>query len=329
MGAALVATAAVLAGCGVTGGSGGTESVSAVFADVGGLVSGAPVQMADIQIGNVTSIALDGTRARVTMTIRRSARVPVHVIAELKRTTILGQKYIALIPSSGHGPSLRNGATIARTEVVPGIQQLVSAGAEVFGAINASSFASIIDAGGQGFGGQAPALRSLIGELDAVVTGYANHTQEIRSLIGNLATLGTTMAPASRSDAQSLAQLAQTTATLSRESGRFTSLLQALDNLSVQGRAILESSFPEITSSIHGLAVVVDEVAARQQDLAGLLRWLPANNTSLASTTVNGYLQILNNLVVCGIPGGGSSPSDAATTCAPGAPPAAAGGGGG
>ncbi|MDA8381259.1 MAG: MlaD family protein, partial [Actinomycetota bacterium] len=65
MGAALVATAAVLAGCGVTGGSEGTESVSAVFADVGGLVSGAPVQMADIQIGNVTSIALDGTRARV------------------------------------------------------------------------------------------------------------------------------------------------------------------------------------------------------------------------------------------------------------------------
>ena len=52
-----------LAGCSVSGG-GGQRTATAVFTDVGDLANGAQVQMADVPVGSVRSIALDGDKAR-------------------------------------------------------------------------------------------------------------------------------------------------------------------------------------------------------------------------------------------------------------------------
>jgi len=35
----------------------------------------------------------------------------------------------------------------------------------------------------------------------------------------------------------------------------------------------------------------------------------------LASVTVNNYAQVLDDIIVCGIPGGGSDDANAAATC--------------
>ncbi|MHB1712605.1 MAG: MlaD family protein, partial [Acidimicrobiales bacterium] len=74
-------------------------NASAVFSDVGSLASGASVEMADIPVGHVTSITLDGNRARVTMVLNRSAGIPRNVSAQLRRTSLLGEKFIDLIPN--------------------------------------------------------------------------------------------------------------------------------------------------------------------------------------------------------------------------------------
>ena len=311
---AVLLGATCLAGC---SSSNGTISASAVFSDVSDLVAGAPVQFADITVGQVRSITLDGDRAEVVLSINKDADVPADVTAELQQTTILGEHYVALVPpATGTATPLTNGARITRTEVVPGIEQLVSSGSEVFGAVNAAQLAQIIDNGAQGFGGQSAQLRQLLNEFGTVLQGYASRSSEIKTLVANIDQFSATLAPAAGSDAQAITNLAQTSQILAQQAGRFVSLVQSLNALAVQGRSILDTGVTQTEDQINALSAVAHQLAAHQQDLAKLLLYLPGANETLASVTVNNFAQVLDDIIVCGIPGGGSDDANAAATCA-------------
>jgi len=309
---AVALVAVVLGGC--AAGSGSVHA-SAVFSDVGDLVSGAPVQFADITVGNVQSITLDHNQAKVVMSVAKSADVPADVTAQLRQTTILGERYVALVADGTGGRALGDGATIAHTEVVPGIQQLVSSGTAVFGAVNAAQLAQVIDNGAQGFGGQSAQLRQLLDEFGTVLGGYATRSSEIQSVVHQMDQFSATLAPNAQSDAQAVSNLAQTTQVLAQQSNQFVQLLQSLDNLAVQGRSILDSGVPQTEDQINALAAVAEQLAGHQQDLAKLLLYLPGANHTLAAVTVNNFAQVLDDVIVCGIPGGGSDARYASTTC--------------
>ncbi|MHB8220680.1 MAG: MCE family protein [Acidimicrobiales bacterium] len=324
---AVSALAFVLGGCG-SGGRSGPVTVSAVFSDVGNLVTGAQVQMADVPIGHVTAIALDGDRAKVTMVLDPGTAVPGNVTAKLERTTILGERFIELAPPRHPGAPLVDGAVIGRTTVVPTVEQLVSAGAQVFGSVSTSQLANIIEAGGQGFTGQAASLRQLLNGFSTVAAGYATQTTQIKTVITSLDQLGTSLAPTTGTDAQAITNLSQTVSVLATESGRFESLLQSLDAVSVQGNSIMSTYFPQITAQLRALAAVSGQLAQNQKDLAGLLTYLPQHDAVLSEAARNDYLQVFENIIVCGIPGGGSN-SSPAFTCTPHGATGSSGSGGG
>ena len=321
-GAALCVAVALIAGsagCLTGGGSSTKITANAVFSDAQDLVPGAQVQMADVPIGQVTAIALDGSSAKVTMSIDKSARVPADATAALDQTTILGEHFVQLRVPAGHRSShqvlLANGAAIAHTTVIPNVERFISAGAQVFGSVSTNDLAQIIAAGGQGFDGQAASLRQLLNSLSAVTAGYASHSSDIQTVITSLDQLGSTLAPSSSADAQAVSNLSQTVSILAQQSGRFTDLLQALNSVSSQGRSLLETYFPQINDQLTALGAVANQLGSHQQDLLGLLRDLPLHNTTLPKDVVNNFVQVLDDLIVCGIPGGGADPSSPAATC--------------
>jgi phospholipid/cholesterol/gamma-HCH transport system substrate-binding protein len=315
-----------LAGCG--GGGAPARTATAYFTDANEIAVGAQVQLANIPVGHITSVALAGNRAKVTMVLNADVKVPVDVVAALSRTTILGERFIELEAPPHNSAStagearLPDGGTIAKTIVLPDVEQLIGAGAQVFGAVSATALSQIIAAGGAGFSGQAASLRTLLNGLSAVTSGYAQHTADIQTTINSLNQLSTSLAGSSQANAQALTNLSQTVAILAQQSSRFNDLLLALNNVSVQGRSLLESYFPQITDQLHAVAAVAAQLAAHQQDLAGLLTELPNHNASLAAVVRANYVQIFENLIVCGLPtavqGGTTTP---AFTCAAGAGP--------
>lgn len=309
----LVAAPLSLAGC---AGGGGTVTASASFSDVSDLVTGAPVQYANITVGRVTAITLRSGRADVAMAVDRSADVPADVTAELRQTTILGEHYVALVAPSTPSGLLRNGAVITHTEFVPGIQQLVQSGAAVFGAVSAAQLAEIIDNGAQGFGGQSAALKQLISDFNNVLAGYASRSSEITSVIDNLNQFNGTLAPEAGQDAQAVSNLAQTTSVLAQESTQFEQLLKSLDDLAVQGHSILGPGLTQTEDQINALSAVAAQLAQHQKDLATVLDELPGHNRALAGLVVNNYAQVLEDIIVCGIPGAGAG-STPDSTCTP------------
>jgi phospholipid/cholesterol/gamma-HCH transport system substrate-binding protein len=311
-----------LAGCSVSGG-GNQRTATAVFTDVGDLSNGAQVQLADVPVGSVQSIALDGDEAKVTLSFDNGVRIPADVSAAINRTTILGDQFVQLnVPKDETGaaaataPQLADGARIAHTSLVPDVEQFVQAGSEVFDAISTTELEQIIEAGGEGFTGQEASLKTFLADLSTVATGYAQHTGDITQAVNGLNSLTASLAPASGASATALSNLSQTVAILARNSSQFETLLQSLDNLSSQGRSLLENYYPQIVTQLQTLQAVSGQVAQHQADLAGLLSEIPAADNALPQAVQNGYVQLYENIIVCGLPGMGED-SSAAFTCAP------------
>jgi phospholipid/cholesterol/gamma-HCH transport system substrate-binding protein len=280
--------------------------------------------MADVPVGSVSGIALSGDKAKVTMTFDNNVRIPADVDAAIARTTILGDQFVQLnVPKSETGPAaatapqLADGAVIHKTTTAADVEQFVQAGAEVFGAISTTELEQIIAAGGQGFTGQAASLKAFLDDLSAVTTTYAQHTDEITSAVNGLNTLSSTLAPSSGATATALDNLTKTAQILAQNSSQFETLLQSLDNLSTQGRSILETYYPQIVTQLQTLAAVSGQLAQHQSDLAGLLSEIPVADNALPQAVRNGYVQLYENIIVCGVPGLGQNNAQPAFSCAP------------
>lgn len=316
---ALVAAASLLLpSCGMLGG-GDRLTAYATFDDVADLADGAPVHYADVLVGSVTDIDLDetGTRAALTLEIDRAADVPADVEARLRRTTPLGEKFVELAPLGDvdEGEALRDGTTIVRTEVVPDVEQLVASGTDLFAALSASQIAVLLDEGAEAFGGKGPQLRELLADLGTVVHGYAGRTETIRELVGAIDELAAATGPAAEANATSIAHLAETTRILDEQDDRLFELVRSLNRLAIEGGSILDEHMDEITTQIDGLRSVTSALAREQVALGNILEYTPAHNEALERGIKDDFVQVLNDFIICGLPGGGEEPSSPLNAC--------------
>ncbi|MBF0468497.1 MAG: outer membrane lipid asymmetry maintenance protein MlaD [Desulfamplus sp.] len=99
----------------------------AYFSSVAGLKKGAGVEMAGVEIGNVVSIELDTERmlAKVELGIRENITLAEDVMASVKTSGVIGDRYINLSPG-GSDTMLESGDTIFNTESAIDIEALVS-----------------------------------------------------------------------------------------------------------------------------------------------------------------------------------------------------------
>ena len=101
--------------------------LNARFISVAGLKKGAQVVIAGVQVGQVTQISLDPEEqvAIVRMKIIKDVVLTDDVIASVKTSGLIGDKYIKLSPG-GSDEILKEGEMITETESALDIEELVS-----------------------------------------------------------------------------------------------------------------------------------------------------------------------------------------------------------
>jgi phospholipid/cholesterol/gamma-HCH transport system substrate-binding protein len=103
-------------------------SVSAEFDSVSGLKPGARVEVAGVEVGKVDRISLDpksGDRAVANLKIKTGVNITDDVIASVRTSGIIGDKFIQLKPG-GSDKFLTNNGKIRETESSIDIEELVS-----------------------------------------------------------------------------------------------------------------------------------------------------------------------------------------------------------
>jgi len=103
-------------------------TVSARFDSVSGLKQGARVEIAGVEIGKVDQIMLDpksGDRALVNLKIRTGVKIADDVIASVRTSGIIGDKFVMFKPG-GSSKYLKHNDIIRETESSIDIEELVS-----------------------------------------------------------------------------------------------------------------------------------------------------------------------------------------------------------
>ena len=102
-------------------------TLNARFLSVSGLKTGAQVEMAGVQVGQVDTIDLDPVQqvALVRLKIDKEVQLTDDVIASVKTSGLIGDKYVN-ITAGGSERILQPGETITETESALDIEELIS-----------------------------------------------------------------------------------------------------------------------------------------------------------------------------------------------------------
>jgi len=277
---ALLAVALVASSCSLPGNITGSREVTAVFDDVGDLVVGHSVQVADIRVGSVVDIELtDDHDARVTMSLQDGVFVPAESLALLRSTSLLGEKFIELRPLDEDDPTagrdLRDGDVLARTGEAPELELVTEQAVEILGAVVSTDIATLVETGAVGFGDRAVELTSLVEDLGTVSGTLADQTDELVRIIDAMEAATATFAEGSDELGRLLTNLSETAEVLaSNRDVAIDSIRQLTRLAAVQNENILGPYLAQVDAQIKQVDAILAEVDRNQAQVAELLRWV-------------------------------------------------------
>ncbi|HEY2702889.1 MAG TPA: MlaD family protein [Candidatus Dormibacteraeota bacterium] len=173
--------------------------VRAVFADADGVPTAADVRVAGVQVGRVTAVERDAAHPNatvVTMVISDSRAVPVYSngTAKVRPKTLLGEKYVDLVPGDRRGEELASNSTLPESSTTTTVEA-----DQIFNAFDARTreeqrlVLQALDAATQHRAGDLqaiiPQLQQGVANLVPVAQVYEKDNPEMGRILTNLATL--------------------------------------------------------------------------------------------------------------------------------------------
>ena len=296
--AAVVVVSLLASACTLPGTIRGSREVSAVFDDVGDLVVGHSVQVADVRIGSVVGIELtDDYQAEITMSIKDGVFVPVESRALLRTTSLLGEKFIELRPLDEDDPTagtdLADGDVIAETATAPELEFVTEQAVEILGAVVSTDVATLVETGAVGFGGRAAELTSLVEDLSTVSGTLADQTDELVRIIDALDGATSTLAASSGDLDELLGNLAETATVLADNRDVAIDAIRELTRLArVQNENVFEPYLAEVDTQIKQVDAILAEVGRNQAQVAELLQWVSRFADQLPKAVANDFAQV-------------------------------------
>lgn len=281
--ACVLAVATLAAGCSLPGQKTGDLTLKAAFDDVGDLVSGHSVQLADVRIGSVTGIELtDDFRAMVTMSVDDNGHLPANLVARVRTTSLLGEKFIELIIPEGTDVAnlaaserIADGTLIEDTAEAPELEFVADQAVVLLGAVMGQDIATLVNEGSASFIGRRDDLTQIIDDLEIISDSLATHSADIVRIIDGLdGSLGTLAA--GRGDIGTLlGNLAESTAVLADNRDRAIDLLGQLTRLAkVTNDEVLEPYASDLDRQIKQVDAILAEVVSASAEVANLVDFI-------------------------------------------------------
>ncbi|WP_206063077.1 MCE family protein [Nocardioides sp. HDW12B] len=242
-------------------------TVTAEFRDVLNLVPRSPVKVNDVTVGEVVELGREGWHATATLRIQDDVELPADVYADIRQTSLLGEKYVELVPAErgdgGGGGRLGDGDVLPleQTGRNPELE-------EVLGALSL-----LLNGGGVGqleiitrelnavFDGRQDRVRSVLRELDTLVGGLDEQKEDIISALESLNGLASTLNREKRTVVTALDELGPAVTVLADQHDQLIAMLRALDRLGVVGTRVVGATKEDLLKSLRHLEPIVREIA--------------------------------------------------------------------
>jgi phospholipid/cholesterol/gamma-HCH transport system substrate-binding protein len=155
----------------------GHYRVTLELPQAGGLYARGNVTYRGTEVGRVEEVTVTDTGVAAKLSLDSGIPIPADLDAQVHSVSAVGEQYVALLPRSGNGPSLKEGDVIPvdRTFVPPDINTLLDATNRGLQAIPHDNLKTVIDEGYTAVGGLGPDLSRLVkGSTTIAIDARAN-----------------------------------------------------------------------------------------------------------------------------------------------------------
>ncbi len=252
--------------------------VTAEFADVLDLVPQSSVKVDEVTVGAVEKIELNGWTARVTLRLPSSVKLPDNAVAELKQTSLLGEKYVELAPPTSAAPQghLGDGDNIPldRTGRNPEVEEVLSAMSLLLNGGGVAQLKIIDSELNNALRGNESQIRDVISQLDTFVAGLDEQKSEIVRAIDNIDVLAGKLAAQKDDLARALEAIPGGLKVLADQRQQLVQMLQALSRLGAVGTDVIRTSKADTAANLKALQPILAQLTKAGDDLPKSLQLL-------------------------------------------------------
>jgi phospholipid/cholesterol/gamma-HCH transport system substrate-binding protein len=288
--------------------------LTATYEEVGDLVERGHVRFGDVPVGTVAGIRLnEAHEAEVTLHLDADARLPERAVAVLRMTSVLGERYVDLVPDPDEGAAVVEGAELP-SHFEKDIELVVESGSDLLGALSVGHVARTIEVGHRTLDGRGERLGQLLDELGDYAGHLEREREELAAFIDAAERLGATAAPEAELHAAALEDLADLTEVLGEEEERLIGALDELAGTADIGARIVADNRESLDALLRRVGRLSAEALRIDQALENMLLWLPRHNLAVPGGVISEHVQVINDFTLCGV---NDEPDNPANTCDP------------
>jgi virulence factor Mce-like protein len=249
-------------------------TVHIMFRDVLDLVPQSTVKVDDVTVGKVTAISLKGYTADVTVELPKNIDLPDNALAEIRQTSLLGEKFVSLSKPSDPTGTLGNGDVIGleNTGRNPEVEEVFSALALLLNGGGVGQLKTIAEELNTAFGGREGSVRSIIDQLGSFMGQLDANKESILTALENVNRLSLELRRQDGTIKSALDDLPGAIKSVNGQRQDLVKMLQALSNLSSVGVRVIQASKESTIDSLRNLAPVLASFAKSGQDMPKALQ---------------------------------------------------------
>jgi virulence factor Mce-like protein len=264
-------------------------TIKAYFVDAAGVLPRFPVTYEGVDVGTVTSVALQGDRAIVTMSVGRAYPIPANVAARIGVANVVGQQQVELVDQGPPKGRLRDGQVVpVSADPVPAsLGQVVQLTTKLLSSLPPSDLNTVFAELAKAVAGNESNIRSLIASSSAFSKEFLAYQRAFENLLKQSPPFLDELSKLSSQIKDSLSATAATLAVLGAREADIADLFSQGTRLGQLGTALLSSQLPNLGCVVRDLAAVTRN-AAEEQVMRDLEQTLVLSNqffSELTSTT--------------------------------------------
>ena len=261
------------------GGVGGNGyQVKIEFDDVLDLVPQSSVKVNDVTVGSVKKIELSqgGYTALVTVGIENDVTLPENVTAQLRQTSLLGEKFVSLEAPDSPSGRLKDGMFIGkdRTRRNADIEEVLGALSLVLNGGSLEQLQVINSELTKALSGRESEVRGFLQQLTGFVSGLDDQKGQIVAALDGLDRLSTKLAASRQTLDVALRDIPQGTAVLADERAQLTRVLSGLSNLGTVATRVIQQTQQATVADLRALQPILTQLAKAGKDLPDALELL-------------------------------------------------------
>lgn len=262
--------------------SGDAITITAEFTDALNVVPRTAVMVDDVPVGQVSQVDRVGWHARVTMQVRKDLKLPANAAAEIRQTSLLGEKYVALIDPVGQAPTGRlsdgDNIPLADTSRNPEVEEVLGALSFVLSGGGIGQLHTISTELNKMMNGRTDEMRDVLGRINTLVAALDDQKDDIVTAMSAIDRLSATLNREHDTIGSAIDAIGPAVKVLDQQHRALVTMLRTLDELGAVGTRVIRGSRENLVATLRHLEPTLRELSDAGMSLPrglGLLASFP------------------------------------------------------